>query len=273
MNLLSVPTKAQIKKGSSVSIETKKDQGTGNITTGIVEEILTSSEFHPYGIKVKLTDGQIGRVKSMEAESPSNYNPPPNTNKQPDHSPTTTFEDLKNKEIPKLEDQYNEFKEFYQYDKIIDNLTVDSADKEGIINKKKREVQERFVTAICSFGNKNGGFVYLGIRADGNIAGMEKDRILENFDNYDDDFANHIQSRLDELIQDNTFVLTKLHMIFRQIKDKTICVIQVLPSNQPLYLHSNRGIEFYVRGMAPRAQRLEGIETVRYIKERFSRLQ
>jgi uncharacterized repeat protein (TIGR03833 family) len=51
-----------IKPGLKVEIILKKDQRTGKRTEGVVKEILTNSSFHPHGIKVRLTDGQVGRV-------------------------------------------------------------------------------------------------------------------------------------------------------------------------------------------------------------------
>lgn len=51
--------------GAVVKIELKKDQGTGNLTEGKVKEVLTSSSFHPHGIKVRLEDGSIGRVRQV----------------------------------------------------------------------------------------------------------------------------------------------------------------------------------------------------------------
>ena len=61
-----LPTKDQIGIGSKVTIETKIDQGTDKLTRGIVSKILTSSNSHPHGIKVRLEDGQVGRVKRLE---------------------------------------------------------------------------------------------------------------------------------------------------------------------------------------------------------------
>lgn len=52
-----------IRPGLRVKIVLKKDQPTGNLTEGIVKDILTSSPTHPRGIKVRLTDGQVGRVQ------------------------------------------------------------------------------------------------------------------------------------------------------------------------------------------------------------------
>ena len=51
-----------IEIGMHVSIVMKKDQKSGKHTEGVVKEILTKSSTHPHGIKVKLEDGNVGRV-------------------------------------------------------------------------------------------------------------------------------------------------------------------------------------------------------------------
>lgn len=48
--------------GLEVGIILKKDQRNGNVTYGVVDKLLTSSAFHSRGIKVRLEDGQVGRV-------------------------------------------------------------------------------------------------------------------------------------------------------------------------------------------------------------------
>ena len=48
-----------------VQIVQKQDQSTGNLTEGIIKRILTSSNFHPHGIKVELDNGKIGRVQNI----------------------------------------------------------------------------------------------------------------------------------------------------------------------------------------------------------------
>ncbi len=60
-----VPTRAQLKPGLRVRIVLKQDQPTGKLTEGILKDILTSSPTHPHGIKVRLMDGQVGRVKEI----------------------------------------------------------------------------------------------------------------------------------------------------------------------------------------------------------------
>lgn len=61
-----LPLKSEIKKGSTVAIVLKEDQRTGKLTEGIVQDILTNSSTHPHGIKVRLTTGEVGRVKKIK---------------------------------------------------------------------------------------------------------------------------------------------------------------------------------------------------------------
>jgi uncharacterized repeat protein (TIGR03833 family) len=55
-----------VKPGIKVEIILKEDQRTGKLTEGIVQEILTKSSFHSHGIKVRLTTGEIGRVRVVK---------------------------------------------------------------------------------------------------------------------------------------------------------------------------------------------------------------
>jgi len=57
--------RSNIKPGLTVLIVLKQDQRTGKLTRGVVKEILTKSPTHPHGIKVRLVDGQVGRVKEI----------------------------------------------------------------------------------------------------------------------------------------------------------------------------------------------------------------
>ncbi|HNX76316.1 MAG TPA: YwbE family protein [Candidatus Rifleibacterium sp.] len=57
--------RSAIKPGLRVKIVLKQDQRTGRLTEGVVQDILTSSPTHPHGIKVRLTSGEVGRVKEI----------------------------------------------------------------------------------------------------------------------------------------------------------------------------------------------------------------
>ena len=58
-------TRAAIQPGCTVDIVQKEDQRSGKKTRGVVKEILTNSQTHPHGIKVRLSDGRVGRVANI----------------------------------------------------------------------------------------------------------------------------------------------------------------------------------------------------------------
>ena len=177
------------------------------------------------------------------------------------------------KGIPETEDRLNEFKEFYQYDADIERLPVDmlAGARESAVKAIKRRVQARFAVAVCAFGNADGGTIYLGVKSDGTVSGLEKGRELGGFDNYVDDFANNIETRLEDLIKDEVFVIRNVKIDFMTVDGRTICRVRVGPSTVPLYLHADREQQFWVRGAAPRSKKLVGMAQIRYIKEHFDR--
>ena len=54
-----------IEPGLIVEVVLKEDQASGRITRGVVADILTNSQFHPHGIKVRLESGEVGRVQNI----------------------------------------------------------------------------------------------------------------------------------------------------------------------------------------------------------------
>lgn len=57
--------RSDINMGLAVKIVLKQDQRSGQLTEGVVKDILTKSSFHPHGIKVRLEGGEVGRVKEI----------------------------------------------------------------------------------------------------------------------------------------------------------------------------------------------------------------
>ncbi|MCL4879485.1 MAG: YwbE family protein [Anaerolineae bacterium] len=62
-------SRSDIQPGMEVYIVLKQDQRTGKLTRGIVQNILTKSSYHPHGIKVRLQDGQVGRVQKFVSDT------------------------------------------------------------------------------------------------------------------------------------------------------------------------------------------------------------
>ena len=61
-----------VRPGMSVAIVLKQDQRTGRETIGVVKDLLTNSSTHPHGIKVRLVDGQVGRVQKILSDAREN---------------------------------------------------------------------------------------------------------------------------------------------------------------------------------------------------------
>ena len=68
---MSQGSRSDIKAGARVLVVQKHDQRTGKLTEGIVKDILTKSSSHPHGMKVRLTNGVVGRVKKILSEESS----------------------------------------------------------------------------------------------------------------------------------------------------------------------------------------------------------
>jgi uncharacterized repeat protein (TIGR03833 family) len=65
MEIMDGKQRKNIHAGLRVAIILKQDQRTGKLTEGIVKDLLTNSPNHPHGIKVRLMDGQVGRVQQI----------------------------------------------------------------------------------------------------------------------------------------------------------------------------------------------------------------
>ena len=138
-----------------------------------------------------------------------------------------------------------------------------------IIERRKRPGRERIAVAVCPLGNDcDGGFVCLGVRDGGTVAGLERDKETGSFADYDK-FANHIYDTLTGILQDRVFVLNKVGIGFTKREGKAVCIVSVRPASKPLYVHHEKDADLYVRGNASRAVRLRGLEMFEYNRERF----
>jgi uncharacterized repeat protein (TIGR03833 family) len=96
-----VPTIQQVTPGAAVSIVLKQDQPTGREVQGTVQDLLTRGN-HPRGIKVRLTDGRVGRVQRMASDNPPSQQPttpsPFTVRREGQGAPT--YSDVRNNEFP-----------------------------------------------------------------------------------------------------------------------------------------------------------------------------
>lgn len=248
------PSRDDLEVGLATEIEMEGDQNTGRLTSGTIVGILTPDRHRPRGIQVRLQDGRMDRVKKVVSL----------TIEEPAHSSV----EFAAKPIPKTEDKHNKF-EFYQYDVRIEDLTLGAAKCRKATEGIKCSVRKWFAVAMYAFGNDSQrGFVHLGIRADGTLASLERDKKVGNFADYDYSFTNHIRDTLETFLWDRVFIIRNIRVQFRRADGKTICTVRALPADRPLYLHAAKGQTFYVRSPAPRAKRLAAPQ----VQFRYSRL-
>jgi uncharacterized repeat protein (TIGR03833 family) len=97
-----VPTIQQVTPGAAVSIVLKQDQPTGREVQGEVQQLLTRGN-HPRGIKVRLTDGRVGRVQRMASDNPPSQQPtttPSPFTVRREGAGAPTYSDVRNNEFP-----------------------------------------------------------------------------------------------------------------------------------------------------------------------------
>jgi len=287
-----VPTRDQIKLGIKVGIETKKDQGTGKISIGIVKNILTSSNTHPHGIKVELEDGQVGRVKELfletgkiikkeSRENDGEFTTITHTTIGPEDldvesnltiyvDPENTVNELDDKSIPKNEDTYTEFKSTFQYDLKEEILRKDGKIKDADVRKNnqkhfRKEIQKEISLTIAAFANNDGGRLFIGVNDDSSVLGLGRD--LKECGGTIDKLRLKIVDSLKNFLKDNSFI-TKLKFEFVTSDDKQYLVIGVPAATQAIFVHDSNNEEMYVRTQN-RSEKFTTSEFLKYSKERF----
>ncbi len=131
--------------------------------------------------------------------------------------------------------------------------------KEG---KKDSAIEHASLKTISAFLNSNGGNLFIGVRDDGSIEGIETDA-FDNDDKFQLHFWNLIKASLGE--EHSPYI----HSSLEKISDKTVCVVKCLKSPAPVFLHQ-KGFdeEFYIR-VGPSSAKLGVQDTYKYIAERF----
>ena len=278
-----IPSRDQIKTGTKVGIETKKDQGTEKISIGIVKNILTKSNSHPHGIKVELEDGQVGRVKELlgntgdvittrdyeidgpglEYETGSKI-----TINETSTSPKFTNIDTS---IPKNENEYNEFKSTFQYDLEEEQLRLNgnvvAADGRKKDSKhKKIAIRKEIAIAITALANKEGGRLFIGVNDDSSVLGLDRD--LKECGGTSEKLGRSITEYLKMTLKDNSFV-TGLKLEFEINDDKQYLVIHIPRATNAIFIHFNEKEDFYVR-MQNTSQLFTGGELLKYCKDHFT---
>lgn len=282
-----LPTRNQIKIGMNVLVELKDHQGTGKLTEGIIEKILTSSNSHPYGIMVELTGGEIGRIKQISGnsynETKQNYDEleyqkyleeiseyrrhtTPQYEIKQDQLSSKIFPKI---DVPKSEDPYNEFKKTFKFDSKEKELRqkglIEAADgRKKEFKKIEHDIKKEISIAVAAFGNTMGGKLFIGVDDDGNVVGLDDD--MKSFKSFDE-FLRALQDSIVTFTQNRVFVS---EIIISIGEDQQFLVLTVSPfRHTPIYIKENLDEEFYIRGFG-KSDKMPTSDAVSYIQRNFN---
>ena len=269
--LKNLPTRSQLKVGDFVKIEQKHNRNTGHLDEGIIEEILTRGEEHPYGIMVLLTDGKIGRVKEKLEHGPKTTNVDDLLKDQ-----FTGVAEMKvhqkepvNIEIPKKEDITNEFKETFRFD--TKELKLRNAGQNEAADGRKKEVKKieaaikkEVSIAVAAFANQQGGRLFIGVDDDGVVTGLKRDlKLYKNWDEYTRAIIDYIE----EFTKNRAYVSS---IRLKEEENQEYLVLDVpISIHEPIFIHDNKKEEFYVRDATAKSQKFEATDMMRYCNKRF----
>jgi len=286
--MLDLPTRNQMKIGMSVLVELKEHQGTGKLTEGIVEDILTSGNSHPYGIMVELSDGKKGRVKQVPGLESSKTKQDLDELKYQkyleeisDYRRQTTpqyeikLEQLSSKifpkkDIPKNEDPYNEFKKTFKFDskekEFRQKGLIEAADgRKKEFKKIEHAIKKEISIAVSALGNTMGGTLFIGVDDDGQVVGLNDD--MESFKSFDE-FLRAVQDSLVTFTQHRVFAS---EINFSIGEDEKFLVLEV-PAfrDSPIFIKENLEEEFYIRGFG-KSDKMPTSDAVSYIQRNFEK--
>ena len=215
-----------ITPGLGVGIIQDQDRKRGTITKGIVKEILTRSSEHPYGIKVKLVDGSVGRVQEIFGKEETE-------GKEIDDKLSLIDSDILDQLIISEESEILEFKESLKWD-----------NKKGQANKDlPREIMREIVAFLNNTSNKK--ILLIGVSDDHTIKGIDKD--LKTWchgsrDVFEQTLANFICKYIGPEYDGY------IHTQYLQKNKKTICALSIEFSyHDPAFYRGDKGNEFWLR--------------------------
>ncbi len=129
-------------------------------------------------------------------------------------------------------------------------------------------IKQIVAKTICAFLNSNGGVLFIGVKDNGEIQGLEHDYSLANGKNPKDYFRLEFDQMLEHFLSFS--VKSNITGDFYNIDNKDIFVVEVSPIlRRPIFLKSHSGKEFYVRGEASSRQLTDIEEIANYCIDRW----
>lgn len=260
------------KAGMTVEITPRTDRTGKTLIKGVIAEILTKSENHPHGILVKLSSGEIGRIKNILDASPAATAPKAviATTQPPLEASLKVL-------IEKGENPSIEFK-----DRALWSVGFTAEDIKNHKPQSKElhaygQAASKFIIAkvIAGFLNSNGGTLIIGLKENkqgtpNEIVGVEGE-YAKLKDGGQDGYRRMIVDVIKDYFPTTIFnhLDNYLRISFEAIDGHTICGLIVSKSDKKVFLKVNGKDHFFIRTDAT-TRELIGEEVVDYCQKRFS---
>ncbi len=156
------------------------------------------------------------------------------------------------------ENQHMEFKSALRWDQQLQK-----------VNPKLEEV---IIKSIAAFSNGKGGVLLIGVRDNGEVAGLEND-----FNSLKKNDSDYFEIHLRNLLKQHfgiPFITKHITVEFPVIDGREICAIRIATGTKPVYItstdkHGNKTERFYVRS-GNSSQEIQSLREINeYITQRF----
>jgi len=256
--------------GMSVEVNPQSDRSRKIRVSGEIDEILTNSAQHSHGILVKLTNGQIGRVKSILGSSSTSAA----------KKSSSVVESPKDVDIHELilggENHFVEFKSSTLWSLKLSQEDIASAKSPEIKAHGRNTSKFIIAKSIAAFLNSDGGTLIIGLKENKDDNSDEIVGVQSEFAKLKDPCIDGYRRMLvDQVIK--SFLPAEifyrindyLSIQFETIEKKVLCVISVFKSDSQVFLKKRGQDCFYVRVDAT-TREIHGADMVRYCVKRFA---
>jgi uncharacterized repeat protein (TIGR03833 family) len=260
--------------GMLVEINPSDDRSREKLVSGNVREILTSSESHPHGIKVKLVSGQIGRVRKIESNEVSPELPvePSVIGQIHEHDHSRSLENI----ISDGEDHFSEFKSSMLWSERLSPEQI-KKNQAGDVKQYGRATSLVIIArTIAGFLNSDGGALLIGVKENKDTKDDEVIGVEAEFGKLKDPCEDGYRRKiLDSIIKPYlpSFIFNHfnnyLKIEFSKIDGKHVCGIRVNKSDKKVFLNIQNKDRFFVRIDAS-TRELSGEEIVDFCIKRFA---
>lgn len=258
--------------GSLVEINPRSDKTHKVLVSGEIEEILTNASTHPHGILVRLTSGEIGRVKKVVTSVGVDSSSRQHTKKE---QPIETMFRSCSSVIDGGENHNTEFKTSMLWSARFGKNNIDRSTSFEVKKYGRNASKIVIAKTLAAFLNSDGGVLAIGVKEKKDGGEDEIVGINSEFNKLADPCIDGYRRMILDGVLKPYFpafifnhINSYLKIVFEEINDVIICCVHVFPSDKKVFLNINNEELFIIRVDASTRQ-IHGEEIVDFCDKRF----